>query len=54
MTEDLFEEARKKFFGTDKVTSGPSVSPAPPLKPRNDLSQESQPPSPSSDEREDI
>jgi hypothetical protein len=42
MTADLFETAGKSFFGTKRVTPGPSVSHASPLKPRNDPSQESE------------
>jgi hypothetical protein len=53
MTEDSFEAARKAFFGTGRVTPGPSVSPTPPLTPRNAPSQESEPSALSSDEHED-
>jgi hypothetical protein len=53
MTEDLFEAARKAFFGTERVTSEPSVFP-PPLQPQDEPSQESGPPSLSSDDYEDI
>jgi hypothetical protein len=53
MTEDLFEAARRAFFGTERVTSEPSASPLP-LQPRNEPSQESGPPSLSSDDYEDI
>jgi hypothetical protein len=42
MTDDLFEAARKAFFGTESVTPVPSRSPAPPPTSRNEHSQESE------------
>jgi hypothetical protein len=39
VTEDLFEAARKAFFGTGIAAPGANVSPASPFEPRNHASQ---------------
>jgi hypothetical protein len=38
MAEDMFETARKAFFGTERTIPTPRVSPAEPQKPRNEAS----------------
>lgn len=53
VTEDLFEAARRAFFGTAKVVPEPSPSPAPSHNTRGEPSQGGEPPAVSSDEREE-
>jgi hypothetical protein len=47
MAEDMFEKARKAFFGTGKTTPNLSASPAEFLKPRNEPRATKKSPAPS-------